>query len=199
MLCGSVLVSICMYGSIFRPATADSDYPDPQSLVTRAFHGCREANRKGSNGTIVNGFIRSNMFSQLCHHVQIWVKVVLVDETLSIDFSKSWTNSSVRMQEIHKGNSPLLNYVNLRIDAHEEAIFLFGDELSLRAKKVPSLHSLGSSSQMVKDVEPGHRFNSRPTPTFHLFSLLADYRRYSNGIGYYLGSHLSDKTYPNRD
>ncbi|KAL8730541.1 MAG: hypothetical protein Q9166_003995 [cf. Caloplaca sp. 2 TL-2023] len=50
--------------------------------------------------------------------------------TLSIDMSKSWTNSTVTFKEINKGNAPLLNRQLIWPSTDNQSFFAFGGSLS---------------------------------------------------------------------
>jgi hypothetical protein len=122
-----------------------------------------------------------------------------VPKTLSIDLSKSWTNTSVILKEMDRGNAPLFNQRAFWVDESTSTIHTFGGENSWITGDKPSkptpwyFHADGEGGGLWgEDEEDSHAvFSSLVQPAAGLHT-------FDNGLGWYFGGHLVEKTWPSR-
>ena len=123
-----------------------------------------------------------------------------MNDTLSIGLSQSWTNDSVTINVINK-TAPVLNYVALWPDQHNQSFFQWAGEQSFDLPQgtnppIPSdslwqftVDGNGAGSWAQQSIAANSIFPALTRPA-------AAYIANGNGVGYALGGYSSARTSP---
>lgn len=122
-----------------------------------------------------------------------------VPKTFSLDLSKSWTNTSVILKEIERGNAPLFNLRTFWADESTSIIRTFGGESSWLTGDIPMKPN---PWYFHADGEGGGQWGEDQEEASSIFSSLVQpasgLHTFGNGLGWYFGGHLIGKTWPSR-
>ncbi|KAF2875787.1 hypothetical protein BDV95DRAFT_281642 [Massariosphaeria phaeospora] len=175
--------------SVFFVA-AQRDYLQPETFIRRRYH----SSAKLRDYIYIDGGELSWLNSSG------GVESAQNPKTQSIDLSKSWVNTSLRLRELDRGNAPALNFCALWVDEAETTMYPFGGELSFLTDTGPRppqpwefvADGKGGGLWAQGTVAPASNFSSLVQPAGGSYT-------YGNGVGYYLGGHLFSKSWPARD
>lgn len=115
--------------------------------------------------------------------------------TLSIDMRESWTNATVQMTEIDRGDTPIFNFASLWTDPDDDAFYLWSGTTA-NGQSVPNLgmwkftaDNSGSGAWAKVGQQDLTTFNT-------LTRTSGGYSTSLNGVGYSVGGTHSSSTDP---
>lgn len=166
-----------------------SGNPNPSNFIRRALHASTVVgNKLYIDGGEIAQYVNGNTDTQVSR---------VNNQTLSIDLSSSWTNSSVQIAAHDKNGAPVFNFPGLWSDGNS-AFYLFSGEVSLVAGdvdtpavalwKFTATPSGGGSWEKQTTSDP-QAFNQLTRPANALVAA-------GKGAGFVLGGYASGKTDP---
>ncbi|KAB2574686.1 hypothetical protein DBV05_g6600 [Lasiodiplodia theobromae] len=169
-----------------------SDVPSSSNFIRRALHGSTVVgNRLYIDGGEIAQYVDGNTDTQMSR---------VNNQTLSIDLSTSWSNSSVQISALDKNGAPVFNFPGLWSDGNS-AFYLFAGEVSpvagdnattpdVAVWKFSSTPSGDGSWEQLSTSDP-QVFNQLTRPANALVA--ADS---GGGKGFVLGGYESGRTDP---